>query len=549
MRTLICLLFVILPGVSYSQQQPTSSLDTLSRIDSVFASVTATGPGCVAGIGRDGQPPIFKAYGKASIEYNVSNSPITRFDGASMAKQFTAAAIAILAREGKLSVDDDVRRYLPRLPNYGKVISLRNLIEHTSGIRDQWDLLWLSGGHDDDATEDEDVLDLIYRQKALNFSPGTEFVYSNSGYTLLAQVVAKVSGVSLREFAKTRIFVPLGMTSTNFLDDRFEIQRGVATGYRHARSSAWSPSPYLNDTYGPGGLFTTVGDMLKWYSSFADTARIAHLRKSALPNGDSIPYAMGLDIGTFRRNRYAAHGGNDLGASAYAMRFLDRNFSVAVLCNARDIDSYTMARQLAGIFLPPAATAAAASATPSAPMELATTQLSRFAGMYFNPLTLAVRKVEVRNGKLVWARGNGTTLDAVAINRFRFPPGQPAELLFPEKQTGKVQEMHLISGSSVTIYHAAEPFKAPREGMKVFSGDFYSEELETTWHVAAGDSSVHVATLGSWGFDAQPILRDAFAVPDAVVVAFTRDKRGRIDGLIADMPRTRGVRFKRTLSR
>jgi CubicO group peptidase (beta-lactamase class C family) len=462
-----------------------------------------------------------------------------------MAKQFTAAAIGILAREGKLSLDDDVRRYLPQLPSYGKVITLRNLIEHTSGIRDQWDMLWLTGGHDDDATEDEDVLELIYRQKALNFSPGTEFLYSNSGYTLLAQVVAKVSGKSLREFAKNTVFDRLGMTNTNFLDDRFELQPGVATGYRHARSSAWSPSPYLNDTYGPGGLFTTVGDMLKWYSSFTDPARTSALRKSPLPSGDSIPYAMGLDIGTFRRNRYAGHGGNDLGASTYGMRFLDRNLSVVVLCNARELDAYTMARQVAGLFLPPTATATAAAAIPSAPIQLAPSQLSRFTGLYFNPLTLTVRKVEARDGHLIWARGDGTPLDATAPNRFRFPPGQPAELLFPEKQKGKVQEMHLISGSSVTIYYAAEPFKAPAGGMKEYSGDFYSDELETTWHVAARDSSINVSTLGSWEFSAQPLMRDAFAVPDAIVVRFTRDKSGRIEGLVADMPRTRGIRFER----
>jgi hypothetical protein len=165
--------------------------------------------------------------------------------------------------------------------------------------------------------------------------------------------------------------------------------------------------------------------------------------------------------------------------------------------------------------------------------------------LYFNPITLWTRKVEVRDGRLIWARGDGTPLDAVAPHRFRFPPGQPAELLFPDRQRGKPQEMQLISGGSVTRYFASEPFKKPPGGMKEYSGDFYSPEIETLWHVAAGDSSVHISTLGSWGFDAQAIFHDAFAVPDAVIVRFTRDERGRVNGLIADMPRTRGVRFER----
>ena len=240
-----------------------SAQDTVTRIDSVFASIGKDrGPGCSVGIDRNGAAPVTRSYGLASIEHNVPIAPTTRFDAASVAKQFTAASIALLANQGKLSLSDNVRKYIPELPDYASLITLQDLIDHTSGVRDQWDLLWLSGGRDDDATEDEDVLALLAKQKALNFSPGSEFVYSNSGYTLLAMVVNRVSGLTLRQFAKKFIFEPRGMRDTEFLDDRFEILPNVASGYRHARSSAWSPSPYLNDTYGPGGLFTTALDML-----------------------------------------------------------------------------------------------------------------------------------------------------------------------------------------------------------------------------------------------------------------------------------------------
>ena len=541
---LVC---VALSAHAASPQTPVTQLDTLSRIDSVFAQVNnQKGPGCSVGIGRDNVPPILKAYGLASIEYAAPNTISTRFDAASMAKQFTAASIVLLARQGKLSLDDDIRQYIPQMPSYGHVITIRNLINHTSGIRDDGDLLWLSGGADADVTEDEDVLLRIFNQRALNFTPGSEFVYSNSGYSLLAAIVAKVTGKTLREFAQTNIFTPLGMTSTDFIDDRFALRLNTASGYRHARSMiAWGPSPYVTDTYGAGGLFTTAADILKWYASFADRDRMNEmLRRSTLPNGDSIPYAMGLEVGTYRRNRYAGHGGNDLGASTYGMRFIDRNLSIVVLCNARDLDAYTMARQVAGIFLSPPAASSPNAIAPAPVIQLNASQLAQFAGLYFNPLTVTTRKVDVRDGRLLWARGDGTPLDAISLNRFRFP-GQPADLFFPDKLPNKPQEMHVISGGSATIYYKADPFVAPRAGMKEYEGTFYSSELETTWHVTVKDSTVHVATLGSWGFDTQPVFRDAFAVPDAVIVRFIRDKRGRITEIVADMPRTRGVRFIR----
>jgi hypothetical protein len=283
--------------------------------------------------------------------------------------------------------------------------------------------------------------------------------------------------------------------------------------------------------------------MLKWYASFTDST--PSLSRSHLANGDSIPYAMGLDLGKYRGNRYAGHGGNDLGASAYGMRFLDRNLSVVVLCNAREIDSYTLARRVADLFLPPPAAATAAPPSPRSIIQLPASALEKFRGIYFNPLTLATREVKVRDAKLIWARGDGTPLDAVALNRFSFPPGQPAELLFPQKEPSKPQVMQVLSGGTVTTYYAAERFVAPKNGIGEYAGDYYSDELETWWHVTVKDSAIHVATLGSWSFDAQPLMRDAFALPDVVVVRFTRDNRGRITGLVADMPRTSGVRIKR----
>jgi CubicO group peptidase (beta-lactamase class C family) len=546
---------------AFAQSAATSDSALRMRIDSVFARLNVAGsPGCAVGVARDGKPPILLGYGSASIEYGVPITATTTFEAASVAKQFTAASIVLLAEAGKLTLDDDVHRYVPELPVYQDPITLRQLMHHTSGLRDQWDLLWLSGGRDDDPTEDEDVLDLIFRQRDLNFRPGSEFLYSNSGYTLLALVVKRVSGVSLREFAEERLFAPLGMTHTFFLDDRFKILKDVASGYRMARSSSWGRSPYLYDTYGPGGVFTTTEDLLRWNESLGD-GRLAGgaltreaLRRGTLMSGDSVPYSMGLDLGTYRRHKYIAHGGNNLGASAYAIQFIDDRLSIAVLCNGRELDAYTLARQTAGLFI--AVLPAPGSTGPqresqavSATVDVSAVQLAGYAGIYFNAATLATRKVDVRNGRLIWARGTpGTPLDAVAPNRFRFPPGTPAELVFPALRQGESQMMQLISGASVTEYRRGETFVAPVGGIATFGGSFYSDELDVTWKLRVVNDSLEVGTHGSWSFRPQPILRDTFALVEAVVMRFTRDNRGRIDGFIADMPRTRGIRFRKVRS-
>ena len=556
LRFTVALVFT-LPGAAFAQVVPPTDSLVMARIDSLMAAnIEPDGPGCTVGLGRPDRPPILRARGHASLEYGVSLTPETILDAASLAKQFTAAAVVLLASQGKLSLDDDVRRYVPELPRYDGTITLRHLIHHTSGLRDQWDLLWLSGGLDDDATEEDDVLGLLARQRRLNFTPGSAFLYSNSGYTLLAVVVRRVSGISLREYVAKEIFEPLGMTSTFFLDDRFRVLHRVASGYRKARPGAgWGRSAYLRDVYGSGGLFTTASDLLRWYDALnrgtlANGALLkAAERPGTLATGDSIGYSMGLEVGTLRSRRYFRHGGNDLGASAYAMHLPDDHVSVVALCNGRELDAFTLARQTLEPFLPPpTATPGSATATvPSGALPSAA-ELRSYAGIYYNPSTLATRVVELREGRLYWVRGGGATpLEPVAARRFRFPPGQPAELEFPARRPGGPQEMRVISGGGITPYQQAEPFAAPG-GLLPYTGAYSSEELGVTLWVTEKEGRLEIGTAGSWRFQVQPIFRDAFAIPEAVVLRFTRDARGRISGFVADLARSRGITFRKVQS-
>ena len=528
---------------SVGAQQPS---DTLGRIDSLFAPLSATGPGCAVGIGRDGNPPIERAYGMASLEYGVPNTPLTIFHAGSIAKQFTAAAIVTLARQGKLSLDDDVRRYLPELPTYGATITLAQLMHHTSGLRDENELLWLAGGRDDDPTELEDVLAMIRRQRGLNFAPGTQHLYSNTGYTLLGLVVQRVSGKPLKDFAAEELFAPRGMAHTQFVDNRFAIVPGRATGYRSLRDGSWGHVAYLADTYGEAGLFTTIDDLLRWNAGLADFADA--LQPARLSNGTVVPYSMGLEHGTYRGEPFLAHGGNTMGEAAYAMRFPGRRLSVAVLCNGREIDAFTLARQTAGIFIGPAPAPAAGPTEQAAAITLTESQLKRFAGLYYNPATMTTRTVGAHDGRLYWVRGGpGIPLDAIAENRFRFPPGQPAELLFPTPARGQPQELQVLSGGTVTSYRRAAPF-GKRARANEYGGRFHSDEVDVTLYVTATDSAIEVSTPGSWRFRAEPLFKDAFAVSEAAVFRFVRTK-GRVTGMVVDMARTRGVRFIRVPDR
>ena len=206
-------------GLPVAASAQTLTSVQIKRIDSVFSQFDGTNrPGCALGVGQGGVPVYARGYGMSDLQHGVPITPQSIFHVASVSKQFTAFAVGLLAQDGKISLDDDVRKYIPELPVYGKTITIRHLIYHTSGIRDQWELLGMAGWrYPDDLFTQEDVLDIVVRQKALNFSPGDEYVYSNSGYSLLAMIVQRVSGKTLREFANQRIFQPLGMTSTQEL--------------------------------------------------------------------------------------------------------------------------------------------------------------------------------------------------------------------------------------------------------------------------------------------------------------------------------------------
>ena len=420
-----------------------AQLDSANRwVDSIFAPYGSTSsPGCAVGVVRDGQLAFAKGYGMADLEHDTPITPSTRFYIASLSKQFTAMSILLLAQEGRLSLDDWVRRWVPQVPSFGSPITLRQLLHHTSGLRDYFTLLALSGWPSDGLLTQSQFIDLVSRQKSLNFTPGDEFLYSNTGYALLAMVVERASGQSLRDYAADHIFKPLGMTHTEFRDDHTQIIPHRAVGYQPTGSGFRMSQPEL-DVVGDGGVYSTVEDLAKWDANF-ETGRVggkdgvAELEEPGrLNNGQAIPYALALTLGDMAGMSTFSHRGAYGGYRSAMLMIPSRRLSVIALCNTSGAPT-TLVDQVATIHLGlitkqravaaaattrpiefsagPFSVGSAASAGDSTVARKRNDQLTQLAGDYYSPeLDLAVSLVP-REGILLLRRAHESDLRFVTF--------------------------------------------------------------------------------------------------------------------------------------
>jgi CubicO group peptidase (beta-lactamase class C family) len=330
-----------------------------AAVDEVFEDLTAPGsPGCALGVYRDGQMIYAKGYGLANVEDNVPITPKSVFDIGSTSKQFTAASILLLEKQNKLSVNDDVRKYLPELPDYGKKITILQLLNHTSGLRDYLTLMELAGINTDSVTTDEDALALIVRQRALNFAPGSEWLYSNTGFFLLSVIVKRVSGKTEREFAAENIFTPLGMAHTQYRDSHTSLIADRALAYDpNEKGDGYTLDVSYFEQTGDGAVHTSVEDLLKWDENFysgtiGGKIFLAELQEHGrLNSGKVLDYAKGLNVADYRGLHTVRHGGAWGGYRAELLRFPDQHFSVACLCNVRNANPSRRANQVADVYL------------------------------------------------------------------------------------------------------------------------------------------------------------------------------------------------------
>ena len=558
MRHSLLLLCIFSIAGSVAAAQSSSSNGTLpadarTRIDAVFADFNkATSPGCAVGV-YDGDRIVYQqAYGMANLDHDVRLSPSSVFHVASVSKQFTAAAILLLAADGKLSLDDDIRKHLPELPDFGKKITIRHLGHHTSGIRDQWDLLNLAGWrYSRDLITDDDVMGLLVRQKDLNFTPGERHLYSNSGYTLMAMIVSRVSGKSFREFTTERIFKPLGMTNTRFRDNFADVVKNQAYGYTPA-AGTFRLSVTNFDTAGATSLLTTVEDMLKWHMNFetktvgGDDFQKALLQRGVLTDGTSIEYAFGVTHGRYRGLATVGHGGSDAGYRADFVRFPDRRLGVATLCNIGTANPGQLSRRVADVLLPadlPAATTEPpVDNTPE--VTVPESLLKDYAGIYWHQADAIGRTLVAEGGKLHAADGpQRLTLKAISDSVFVMPTGQRARLTFEKAGSG----MQLKISGDARLYVRAEAFKPSGEQLAAFAGVYRSDEMDAVFRIVIKDDVLQLQQPKRPAANLQPQVKDTFrGMPGAL--QFTRDASGRVTGFLLQGGRVKNVKFWKELT-
>lgn len=550
---------LMVPAAAAAQSASTSS-DSITRLaDRAFDAFRGTDqPGCALGVSRNGRVVYERGYGMANLETGTPIRPASIFHVASISKQFTAMAVLLLASDGKLSIDDDVRKYIPELPDYGTPITLRHLMTHTSGLRDQWDLIQLSRGRfEENRITEADVMDIVPRQRALNFKPGSEIVYSNTGFTLLAVVVKRVSGQSLREFADARIFKPLGMTSTHFHDDYTMLVPGRTSAYVPV-ATGWRVSIPNFDTYGATSLFTTVGDLLKWEANYTTpvvgTAAVLDQAQSfaRLANGDTATYGLGLAVARYRGAREIGHGGADAGYRSYVSRFPDHGLAIAIACNASTAVTAGLAHAVADAYLG-SALAPKMNLTPTATSTPPASTLQARAGVYVDPTTRQVVEISYRDGALILGRTSGPTLIPVGDNRF-WVSGQARELSFVDGPRAALEssvpvEARIEAGTAQMRRQpvrfekqTAPPASGPQ--LAAFAGTYYSAELDATYRVTASDSGLVIRIGVNPPTPVRPIAGDIFLY-GGTTVDFVRSG-ARITGFELTTTRTRRVAFVRS---
>lgn len=516
------------------------SASQLAIVDSLFAEWRVPGsPGCSVGASRNGVQTLARAYGYANLEYDVPMSGNSIFQVASISKQFTATSVLLLAQQGKLALGDDIRKYVPELPDYGHVITLDHLLRHTSGLRDYDMGMQIAGWPSNSRVlSNADILDFAFRQRGVNRAPGQSFEYSNVGYTLLALTVERVSGMSLPEFARRNIFVPMGMTNTVWREDFRAIVKGRALGYRKFPSGyvTWMD---MSNAYGAGGLLSTVSDLLRWNAAL-DAGRMglyvtAELQREGV-TGDGRPlgYARGLWINRYRGQREISHGGFFAGYQSTLLRYPDVGLSVVVLCNAYHANTPDLAKRVADLLLPPEpAGAQRADALPE--VALPPDVAGRYVGAYQRIESGLIAQITLTANALAF---NGLPLRPLDTDRFR--------LLDDTVVFRSADSMEIRGGGTVAPYRRANGALPNAGELEALQGRYTSAEGGTTVDACSDGTTLLLRTEDFVGtvWKLTPVGPDLFRLSNNAV-QFHRDSRGAVTGYSWAASGVRELRYQR----
>lgn len=534
-----------------------ASLD--EKVNAVFAEYDTThSPGVAVAVLKEGEVVFKQGYGMANLEYGIPVTPSTIFHVASVSKQFTTFAVVLLAQEGKLSLDDDVREYVQEVPAFGPTITIRHLIHHTSGLRDQWDLLSLSHWRMDDVITQDDILRLVSRQKDLNFEPGSRYMYCNTGYTLLAVIVERVSKKSLDEYCQENIFQPLGMTNTHFHDDHEHIVKNRAYSYSRKGAGGYQKAVLSFAVAGATSLFTTVEDLLRWQKNF-DTIQVGGnsaiekmLGRTTLNSGEEIDYGFALVHESHAGLRTISHSGSDAGFRSFLVRFPDHDISIAVMGNLGSLNTGRLGYEVADLYLEDhietddEATASVEGSVEEEPdfVDVPEATLKPYVGAYFSeaiPLTLRLTYDEGSLNVVQGDRVRTLGADSPVLFRWRANPDL-FTLEIMKDDHGKVTEIEIEQGGETVVLARTESEEILIEHLEQFVGAYYSEELDVTNTIYLDEGRLRVERHKRSPLPMIPTLNGAFRAGRASL-RFTRDGDGTVNGALLNTGRTLNLRF------
>jgi CubicO group peptidase (beta-lactamase class C family) len=520
---------------------PAFAQDKAGEIDKLFGWAKPDAPGCAVAVSQRGKLVADRAYGSADLERGAPLTPGSVFDIASVRKQFVAAAVLLLAEDGKLSLTDDIRKHIPELPDYGHKVTVDHLLTHTSGIREWTGLMQLSG-------ENADILPLILRQRGLNFTPGEEWGYSNSGYVLATELVARASGMPVADFMRRRLFEPLGMKSTAYSEDLRDVIKNRALAYEKEGNN-WKLEILLGKERGrgSGAVLSTAGDIVIWNDALAGGRLGAFVTKklyqepATLNNGRKLNYGRGLHVHHYPGVTLVSHSGGGGGYSVWSGFSPNHGLSVALLCNTDAMGTTQLAHRVADLFLPPP------TAPDPGPVAIQGVDVTGRAGLYFAERTGEPLRLTVNRGRL--SIGGGPVLVPVSADRFR---PQRADLYFRSQDEFELtfrsnDEIELKSmEGQVTRYRRAQPYAPTADDLKAFTGRYESDEVGSVFQMVPGKDGLvmRLELSPDHALPLNPAARDTFQQPP-ITVRFQRDNAGKVVSFDYNHPLARNMRFTR----
>lgn len=506
-------------------------------------------PGCAIAVIQNGTVKYKKGYGMANLEYDIAITPSTVFDIASVSKQFTGLAISTLVEDGKIFLDDDIRTYLPEVPDFGKPITIRHLVHHTSGLRDWPQTLNVAGWRWDEVFSFQDIMRMVKNQRSLDFEPGEKHSYSNTGYNLLAAIVAKVSGKTFRDWTDENIFTPLQMNSSHFLDDHARVIKNVAYSY-YRSDDEFRKNVSALTAYGSSSLFTTVEDLAKWVIHFDEQIASKNpvytrmLEDGTLNNGDQVDYAFGLALGKEGQLKTVSHTGGWAGYRTAIVNFPDENLSCILLSNAADFDPYRYSLQVSKLFL-------------NGKLKTEENEADNAKGMPTVKVDATLAKkcngtYQLGDGWYVTITLENDQLMTQANGEDKFPmtpksdsvywvDAYGASMTFVKNKNGDVNSIRyrwVNDAKRVTL------LEIDTTQFSIYAGTYHSEELTSEYEVdlADGQLMIHHMRLGDFELQPDPVAEDQFTSRIGLI-RFVKDSQKKVTGFKLSGGRVKNLWF------